>query len=335
MTLSVSFIVPVFNAEGTLARCIDSLLAQGLDEHSFEIILVNDGSTDRSGILCQDLSRQHRCIKTVSQPNKGISEARNSGVRVARGEYLCFVDSDDCMVPHGIASLLSFCDGKNDLIRFWCDIVYPEARFSADKGDGSISFLGSGQAYLRRFGLETFCWNYLYRRAFLEQSRLYFTPGIIGEDFAFMFNVMMANPRIVSVARRLYQYYINPNSISTTRTPEHSRRWVNDLLGTMTTIAAVLESFRDSDPTLYQACHRSLNDKMNFLFSRCLTAEYKTDEFRSVLHSCKNAGLLPLTSKSSAVVSLLSRFPFLYPFASALYRRVFLPNIYPKIDRFG
>ena len=331
----ISFIVPVYNAEKSLQRCVDSLLVQGLDNNSFEIVLVNDGSTDRSEMLCLALSDKYSYIKTVSQNNAGLSQARNRGVQNSQGDYLCFVDSDDCLVPGGIASLINYCDGNNDLIRFWCEFVYSISNATVDAGDGSIAFSGSGLDYLRQFGLETFCWNYLYRRTFLEENRLYYTPGIIGEDFLYMFDVMMANPRIVSVARRLYQYNINPDSLSTTRSPIHSRRWVKDLLGSMTKIASVLESFRESDSALYQSCRRGLDNKMMSLFSRCLSAEYSINEFRTILSSCKQAGLLPLQSKPNTLVSILSRFPFLYPISSAVFRRVFLPYIYPKIDRYG
>jgi glycosyltransferase involved in cell wall biosynthesis len=335
MTVLISYIVPIYNAERTIRRCVDSLLAQGLNDHTFEIILINDGSTDHSEVLCQELSEKHRCIKTISQQNAGLSEARNRGILAARGEYLCFVDSDDCLTTGGIASLLSFCDGKNDLIRFWCELVYNGSNTNAERGDGCILFSGHGLDYLREFGLETFCWNYLYKKDFLEKNNLFFSRGIISEDFLYMFDVMMANPCIVSVARRIYQFNSSPNSISTTRTPDHSRRWVRDLMGAMSRIAGELEPFRESDPQLFQSCRRSLDNKMNSLFSRCLSAKYTPEEYRGFLSSCRDAGLFPLHSKSLSFIAVLIRFPFLYPFASTIYSRIFLAYIYPKIDRYG
>ena len=331
----ISFIVPLFNAERTLRRCVDSLLAQGLDEFSFEIILVNDGSTDGSDVLCEELSKEYPCVRVFSQNNAGLSATRNNGIQFARGEYLCFVDSDDSLVPGEIASLLAFCDGKNDLVRYWCRLVYPGADPHDDMGDGSVLFQGSGFEYLRRFGLETFCWNYLYKKQFLLEKALCFPQGIIGEDFPFLFDVMMAGPSIVSVARRIYQYNISPDSLSANRTPEHSRRWVNDLVDSMTMILKRLEPFRESDPALFERCRRSLDDKSNSLFSRMLSAKYSISEFRGILASCKERGLLPQQIQINVFVSLLTRIPSLYPCASVLFRRVFLPFIYPKLNRNG
>lgn len=335
MKVLISFVVPFFNARATLERCLDSLYAQSLEEDSFEIILVNDGSSDGSKEFSLFFSKTHRNIRIINQTNLGLSEARNSGIRAARGEYLCFVDADDCLYPNGVGSLLAICDGKSDLIRYWCSLVSPKAATHENLGDGKIYFSGSGLDYLRQFGLETFCWNYLYKKSFIEENHLSFTSSIIGEDFRFMFDVLMANPQIVSIAQRIYQYYINPSSISTTRSPEHSRRWVKDLIDTMSHIVRELEPFRDSDSALYAKCHQSLDDKCLALFSRMLSANYTTEEFRGILSICQEKGLLPLQTKRNLLVSCLTHSPFLYSPASFVFRRLFLPYIYPKINKNG
>ena len=329
----VTFIVPVYNTRKYLRSCLSSLLDQGLEDGLFEIVFINDGSSDGSDILCAEFANRYSFIRIISQNNMGLSAARNSGIRAALGEYLCFIDPDDQLRTGGIASLLQYCNGKNDLIRFWYELVYPKAKHTVGLGDGRVTFAGSGHDYLCQFGLETFCCNYLYRRQFLEKSRLFFVEGLIGEDFPFMFDVLMTNPSIISVARRIYQYNINPNSISTTRTPDHSRRWVQDLLGSMSRIARILDSFKVSDIALYRSCRFSLEKKTLSLFSRSLSARYTKGEFRQVLSSCKSAGLLPFQFQSNIVISLLARFPFLYPIASFLFRQIFLPFIYPTINK--
>lgn len=335
MAMLISFIVPVFNTKATLGNCVESLMNQGLPEGTYEIILVNDGSADGSEQLCLEYAGEYDCIRVLSQENRGLSEARNSGIRAAGGEYLCFVDSDDRLIPGGIAPLSVYCNGENDLVRFWSQLVCPGTGAPVDEGDGRILFAGTGREYLRQYGLETFCTIYLYRKDFVLEKGLFFPSRLIGEDFSYMFDVMMTNPRIVSAARRVYQYFIHPESISTSRSPEHSRRWVRDLSGTMARIARELEPFRDSDPALYASCHRGLDQKMPSLFSRILSARYTKEEYRRLLSSCEMAGLLPLQTQSQPLISTLTSFPSLYPLASVLFRRVFLPYIYPRIDRNG
>ena len=334
MQKKVSFIVPVHNAKSYLTSCVDSLLEQGLESGSYEIILVNDGSTDGSEDLCQELSKKYDSIRTISQGNKGVSEARNRGRETACGDYICYVDADDYLIPNGVASLLEYCNGKTDLIRFWCEIVNPSSVSKVDD-NGRVTFSGSGKEYLRKYGLETFCWNYLYRKSFLEENNLFFQPGIIGEDFSYMFDVLMSDPHIISVSRRIYKYSISPNSISTNRTQENSRRWVRDLMGTMTKMSTILDSYRETDPILYNSCRYSLDNKTVSLFSRMLSSKYTVREFREALANCRAGGIIPLVVRSNAGVSILSHFPHLYPIASLFFRRVFLPFIYPKIDRIG
>ena len=331
----ISFIIPVFNTEQTIPKCVESIFSQHLENGSFEIILVNDGSTDGSEDVCQYFANQNQAIHVINQKNQGVSSARNSGIRAARGDYLCFLDSDDNLIGNELRALLPNCDGKTDLVRFWCKLNGGGAQIILPAGDGSITFSGPGRDYLRRFGLETFCWNYLYRKAFLVENHLLFSTGIVGEDYLFMFNVMIANPHIVSIARQVYQYNVSPNSISTTRTPEHSRKWVKDLMGTLSGIIQDIEPLRKSDPSLYEKCRFSVDVKTLALFSRMLSSRYSVAEFREILSSCRATGLLPQQIQTNTSVYLLSHFPILYPLASRLFCQIFLPYIYPKLNRNG
>lgn len=333
--MKISFIVPAYNAETTLESCISSILAQGLDSSGFEFIVVNDGSTDATYDLCRYLTDHFHAIHVINQENLGVSSARNNGILAASGDYICFVDSDDSLISDGIVSLMPYCDENYDIIRYWCELVNAEAHASVDMGDGRIIFKGWGLEYLRQFGLESFCWNYLYKRSFIIENNLYFKPGIFGEDLSYLFDVLTDDPRVISVAKRIYRYNIHPNSISATWTPAHSRQCVNDLMASIIHISNELESFKESDTILFETCRYSLEEKMQSLYSRILSADYKTKEYKEILSSIRSAGLLPLQTRANTAIRLLTRFPFLYPAASVLFRRLFLPYVYPRINRNG
>lgn len=104
--LLLSIVVPVYNVSSYLSRCLDSLLNQSIDSAAYEIIVVNDGSTDSSLNIAQRYAGNHPQIVIVSQKNGGLSAARNSGVKVARGKYIQFVDSDDYLEPDVLNVLL-------------------------------------------------------------------------------------------------------------------------------------------------------------------------------------------------------------------------------------
>ena len=108
----ISVIVPVYNAEKTLRRCVDSILAQTFED--FELILINDGSKDQSGDICDEYAAKDSRVKTIHKTNGGVSSARNAGLNIARGEYVSFADSDDFVSSEW---LFKFIDniGEHDL----------------------------------------------------------------------------------------------------------------------------------------------------------------------------------------------------------------------------
>lgn len=125
--MKYSVIIPVYNAEKTLRRCVDSLLDQGSPDA--EIILVNDGSKDGSAAICEEYAKNYDCVRFISQPNGGVSSARNAGLDIASGEYVLFVDSDDYVAP----SYFSIIDqtvnqAQADFTQFSCRIAHVTSR---------------------------------------------------------------------------------------------------------------------------------------------------------------------------------------------------------------
>lgn len=337
----LSFIVPIYNVEDYLDRCIQSLLRQGLDENIYEIILVNDGSTDSSLTICQNYRDSHENIRVISQENQGAGPARNTGIREAHGDYLCFVDSDDYLTENKICSIIKYCDGQNKLIRFWCKIVHQSTRYEGAEPDGQVYFQGQGLEYLRKYGLEAFCWNYLYKRDFLERNNLQYSSDIFGEDFLFINEVLFANPNTISLAYYVYCYVIRDNTASTTKTKEHSRKCVENLIGELNIIKQQLNLYRKNDHTLYEKCMISIDNKMINLFSRMMTCDYTLLEYKRIVEECISCGLLPLSHLKGTrrlkltrnAINLLSSWHVLYYPAQYIYKYFFLTFVHPQFDR--
>ena len=111
----VSIIVPVYDIEEYLVECIESILAQTWKH--FEIILVDDGSTDSSGKMCDEYAEKYNCIFVIHKKNGGLSSARNAGIDVARGNYLAFIDSDDVVHPDYLRELVNIVEKENAGVR--------------------------------------------------------------------------------------------------------------------------------------------------------------------------------------------------------------------------
>ena len=119
--IKLSIIVPIYNVAPYLPKCVDSLIAQ--DYEDYEVILVDDGSTDESGKICDEISEsisdERLVIKVLHQKNGGLSAARNAGLKMARGEYVCFVDSDDYWELNVLGGLMAQVERDNlDVLRF-------------------------------------------------------------------------------------------------------------------------------------------------------------------------------------------------------------------------
>ena len=167
--MKLSIIVPVYNAAPWLPRCLDSLLDQGLDASEYEIILVDDGSTDASPEILARYAADHPQIRVHTQENGGQWTARNTGLGLARGEWISFVDADDYLVRKGLSHLLPYCDAATDGVRFYSQLLTPgltareETFHSRD-----IAFRGDGRRFITAYGLEFFCWCWLYSKRFLD-----------------------------------------------------------------------------------------------------------------------------------------------------------------------
>lgn len=224
----ISVIVPVYCAEGTLERCLDSVLAQTLQD--IEIILINDGSTDKSWELCRRYADSFPNVRAFSQENKGSSGARNAGLDAAQGEYIGFVDSDDEIVPEMYELLYSEAKSKN------ADFVGCGYRYKNDKGewvDGPSNLpegyydyeqvvqrlvkpLLGNEKRVGNKGVNGYGCMGIFCRRILEINHIRFQSErkIFHEDELFYFTFFKYVKAVAYLDRPLYHYYFQENSLS-------------------------------------------------------------------------------------------------------------------------
>lgn len=208
--LMLSVIIPVYNAQGVLKAAVDSVLSQGIDD--LEIILINDGSKDKSLEVCHELARADSRIQVISQENAGPGAARNAGLERARGKYLAFVDSDDTSVKGSLAGVLERVSGRHaDLVISHFNIilnnqVYDRGFIKDDVTMGKEAFY---DALARRPGSYYYSalWNKLYSADIVKQHGLRFDPSFSwGEDFDFNMRYYQHVETIIFQSRPVYNY---------------------------------------------------------------------------------------------------------------------------------
>lgn len=205
----ISVIVPVYNVEKYLSRCLDSILAQTYE--NIEIILVDDGSADNSGIICDEYAKKYDNIKVIHKENGGQSSARNEGLKAATGEYIGFVDSDDWIDKDMYAYLYKILKETDS------DVADISAKFMTKAGQviqPEIKLVTyEGKDILRNYmrtGIEDKCgqfavWRKLYKRELFDNVR--FKEGKIYEDILINFELLAKAKRIVRSNRILYFYF--------------------------------------------------------------------------------------------------------------------------------
>ncbi len=218
--MKISVVIPVYNVKPYLERCIQSVLRQTYKD--LEIILVDDGSTDGSGEMCDNISMRDHRIRVIHQENKGLSEARNTGIRRSEGEYIIFLDSDDeWLLDDGLEALIQKGGAENDLIIFKNVHIWHghERTTTADYDIDRIAALPDTQSvfsYLiksQQFRMSA-CFL-LVRRMLLIDNEIFFPTGYISEDVFWSLHLWQCVKTIVILNMDFYAYYHHENSIST------------------------------------------------------------------------------------------------------------------------
>ena len=207
----VSVIVPVYRVESFLSQCVDSILNQTFPD--FELILVDDGSPDNCGSICEDYASKDSRVRVVHQKNGGLSAARNAGIDIARGRFLSFVDSDDAVSPHYLERLVAVAAETDATIVTGQFSIHADALSS---GTEPARLLNGAEACLEVYhGQKTVkisAWCKLYRRSLFDCHR--FPVGKIHEDQFLIPLLLYESIRVAAIPDLLYFYRIHSASIS-------------------------------------------------------------------------------------------------------------------------
>ena len=215
----ISVIVPVYNVEEYLKQCLDSILEQTFS--NYEVILVNDGSTDSSGLICQEYAENDTRIRYFEKENGGLSDARNYGIEQAQGEYLTFVDSDDFLDASHLSvlynalvnndadiSIANYANYQTSTATFYLHTFgdYYEKIYTSEELIDDLSFLERNDLSFSTI------WGSLYKKRVF--SFLRFPKGVIGEDVALIYKMYTQVDKIVYVHKDTYIYRENDSGIS-------------------------------------------------------------------------------------------------------------------------
>lgn len=258
--MKLSIIIPAYNVEQYIEKCLNSCLEQDIPHSDYEIIVVNDGSPDGSLAIAERIAARSTNITVISQKNGGLSAARNTGLKAAKGEFVWFVDSDDWIEKNCLKGLTDLF-GDNDVIKIGHSLVYT---------DKTVTYIPkaaeNGKELIMREFLRPAPF-YVMRLSFLKVHSLSFFVGIYHEDTEFTPRMLYLCKKLAVYPYSLYKYLQRENSITTTVNPKRAF----DLL-------KVAQSLFNFNKSVSNDCKPHFNDLVARCINSSLTIITKTEK---------------------------------------------------------
>lgn len=280
MKPQISLICPVYNVENYLCRCIESILAQNVSD--WELLLVDDGSTDRSGLICDEYASIDPRIKVLHKTNGGVSVARNVGLDIAKGNYIAFIDPDDVLVTDSLCEILHAMIAMNADVGFaktfrFCNSDFSDRNEIYSFSSSMVNIMHNGQdLYINNISIRSVVWGGVYRTSFIKAHDLRFIEGIAnGEDSLFMAYCYIANPRVIFIDQDYYLFYQRDGSATHSWTESR----INGYIMNLSYLINRLDVFREKDMRFYMinlqiySVVSNLFHNMNYCYSRLLRRE--------------------------------------------------------------
>ena len=222
MNKILSIIIPMYNVENYLKECINQINIKDID---YEILMINDGSSDNSLMIADSLANNNPKIRVISQENKGLGGARNTGIEYAIGKYILFLDADDFLIKTDFSFLKN---SKYDIIEFSAQLVSMNQQIIKKIQVTDVSGL-SGVNYLTQFNIQPSACNKIYRKDFLLEHNLFFKEKIYSEDIHLNSRAYFLAKTVASQVEVIQQFRQSPNSITRNGSTEKKQKMFDDL----------------------------------------------------------------------------------------------------------
>lgn len=246
--LKYSIIIPYYNADKWIGRMLDSLLKQDLRRDEYEIIVIDDGSTDEPVVLNSYVQRYPN-IHYVRQKNAGPGCARNTGISIATGEYIFFCDSDDYVAENILGKIYNIAHERNLDMLFHNRIKVNDDSIINRQNDKPIVIdeYTSGQHFfaipINDEGIITGVWIFIIKRTFIERNKLQFPSGIMNEDSSFYIDAVMSAGKVAQTNLNVYYYVQNPQSLlHLSGVVKQSKRHVDNMFQFVKKLSSIIDN---------------------------------------------------------------------------------------------
>lgn len=266
--LKLSIIIPMYNAEKYIEECLDSILNSSLSKDLYELVIVNDGSKDKSPEIVQDYASKFSNITYLSQENQGQSTARNYGIKSCQGEYVWCVDADDKLISEQLQNIILALDKYNhlDILAVQLQNVTEEGKYlDVECSQPTLEhnkLLSGVEAILSGYNPSSICALVTRKQLFIDNN-IFFVKGITHQDVELTYRLMPCAAKVVFSEIIPYLYIYHPNSTSKSMVPEKKIKYIKDEIYIINSFRRLALSFKGINPQLYRVI---FNRSQNVLF---------------------------------------------------------------------
>lgn len=326
----LSIIIPLFNCEKYISATLDSILDQGLSQKEYEIIVINDGSTDNSLSIVERYSQIHSSIKIYTQSNHGVSAARNWGLEIAKGEYVHFVDGDDQMEANSYVRLKELTKCGTDLVLFDYYRIEPYVvTIEKEKiHKMNIKFVGNIEDFVRIYGLHVSACFFWFKRSLLVDNKISFENYKLGEDGLFCLRVLhLYSKTIVYTDAKIYKYIIHGGSALRNNNREHLKSIIEGSFSLYDEYIYIINGSKYG-----RDMFRGNMDSLRYVFvTHLLRGNFPIKYNIHIIQRMKSKQILPLQNNimRDRIVNLFMTNGVTLWCASLIHRYIFTPFIKP------
>ncbi|MGJ1535278.1 glycosyltransferase family 2 protein [Sphingobacterium multivorum] len=300
--MKLSIIIALYNAELYIQNCINSVLLTNLKKDEFEIIIVNDGSEDSSAMIVQRLIENNSNVHLVNKANGGQSSARNMGFKMAKGDYILCLDSDDYIDGSQLEGLVNtLYEYKCDLLAFdfvLVDEVTKSSRISRvyKEFEGTLS----APEFMKRFTISGAMCGYFYKRDIIIKNNLMLLDGVLQEDEEFILKFLSYSDRVKYISLGFYHYLQRANSTVNNNNVNHNIRLFNDLIKVINSLNIRLYSI-EPNSGLYKGFRRKVEQLIISTYLRIMKIKLNKSDKSLMIKSLIDNQLFPYKFEFSSL----------------------------------
>lgn len=299
--MKLSIIIALFNTEKFIEKCIRSIYENNnLNINEFEVIVINDGSFDKSQALVELLREEFKNLILINKDNGGQSSARNIGFDLAQGDYIYCLDSDDFINGKELIDALDYCyEEELDMLPIYFNVMSEDYILNKPSKDNYNDYVGCirGGDFMKRFTISGTMWRYFYKTSIIKDNNLRLLEGVYHEDEEFVLRFLTYVERIGYQRHIVYNYIVRHNSTVNNKSKEHRVKLIKDIVFIIRTLKNHNEKRYKETGVNYEGLNLKIEQLLVSVFLRMKNEKFSLSDVNEIIDLMRESHIFPLIIK--------------------------------------